>query len=188
LIYMILGCLAFVFLVIFDLNKIILFNKIFNLFFPIGIVVLGISTVAILFGDFESFYVSIYLRWFFGLMSLISLLLMLYCLFLALPFAKTYQELEKENTVIDTGVYALCRHPGVIWVFLFYVFLGLASAKVMMLGAALVWNAMNVLYVFVQDRFIFPQMLTGYQSYQERVPFIIPNADSIRNYLSLRKH
>lgn len=184
LIYIITGCLSFIFLLMFDLNKIIFFNKKINILFPIGIFILGSSAIGILIGSFAEFDIFVYWRLFFGAVSVLTLLLLLYTLFIALPFNKTYKEVEKENAVIDAGMYALCRHPGVIWFFLLFVSLGMASAKVMMLWAALIWSVMNIIYVYVQDRFIFPKTLPGYSQYQKRVPFIIPSLISIKNCVS----
>jgi protein-S-isoprenylcysteine O-methyltransferase Ste14 len=101
-------------------------------------------------------------------------------LFFWLPFKKTYVTTDQTNTVVSTGMYALCRHPGAIWVCLFYLFLWLASGKLMMLWAGAIWTLINILYIYVQDRWIFPHILTGYNLYQQEVPFLIPNNKSIK--------
>jgi len=173
--FLVLGCIAFIFLYIFDLNKIFFFNKYINICFALGCVLLVVSTVGILLSDPNTFAVSILLHMFFGLLSSISLLLMLYSLFFALPFSKTYIVLEKGNAVVDTGMYALCRHPGVIWFFFFYLFLFLASGKMMIMWSGIAWTAMDIIHVYVQDNWLFPKALAGYDHYKIKVPFLIPN-------------
>lgn len=142
------------------------------------------STMGILLGSFENFEVSISLQLFFGAMSISSLLLIIYSLFFALPFGKTYIEVEKGNTVVDTGMYALCRHPGVIWFFFFYLFLWLASGKMMIMWAGIIWTGMDIVHVYVQDRWLFPKNLNGYDSYKHKVPFLVPNLASIKKSIS----
>ncbi len=174
------GCLSFIFFYLFDLNKIFLIHKWISIFFAIGVVLLTVSTMALWFGNFmipEIFYP---MQWLWGALSFISLSLMIYTLFLGIPFTKTYIEFNKENFVVDTGVYALCRHPGVIWFFFFYLFLWLASGKIILMWAAIVWTFMDIIYVYVQDRWLFPKTLIGYDAYKSSVPFLIPDLVSIR--------
>lgn len=183
MIFIVLGCLAFVFLYLFDLNKILLLNNYFNVFFAMGIFLLVFSTLGILRGNFNSFEVSIYFRLLWGALSLISMLLMLYSLFFALPFSNTYLKVEKTNAVVDTGMYSLCRHPGVIWFFFFYLFLSLASGLKMMILAGIIWTIMDVVHVYVQDRWLFPKAMPGYGQYKCKVPFLIPNVCCVKRIL-----
>lgn len=182
MIFIFTGCLVFIFFYIFDLNKIKYLNKNINIYFVAGIVLLVASTVGILFENHKYFEVSIPLKLLFGTLSIGSLLLLLYTLFAALPYSKTYLEVE-QGTVIDRGMYAFCRHPGVIWFFLFYLFLWLASGKMMMMWAGIVWTIMDIIYVYVEDRWFFPKTLNGYDRYKLEVPFLIPNLASIKKYI-----
>ena len=184
MIFIIIGCIAFIFLYIFDLNKIVFLHRNINICFAVGLLLLVFSTMGILLGSFENFEVSISLQLFFGAMSISSLLLIIYSLFFALPFGKTYIEVEKGNTVVDTGMYALCRHPGVIWFFFFYLFLWLASGKMMIMWAGIIWTGMDIVHVYVQDRWLFPKNLNGYDSYKNKVPFLVPNLASIKKSIS----
>jgi len=181
------GCLAFIFLYIFDLNKVYHLHNGINICFALGIVLLAISTMGLLFAAPESFPVYFPLRMIFGLLSALSFFLILHALFFALPFKKTYIETNNKNMVIDKGMYALCRHPGVLWFFLFYIFLWLASGKMTVLWAGLVWTLMDIIHVYVQDRWLFPITLDGYDLYRERVPFLIPTFDSIKQFVITRK-
>ncbi len=178
--YILAGCAAFVFLYIFDLNKIFGFHRFFNLFFGIGIVMLGVATLGVSLRGEQDFFFPGALHIFFWILALGSFGLLLYALFFALPFSKTYVELNKANQVIDSGMYALCRHPGVIWFFMMYMFLWLASGRWLVLLAGLIWTVMDVIHVYVQDRWIFPKTLEGYDKYQQRTPFLIPNRSSLK--------
>ncbi len=73
---------------------------------------------------------------------------------------------------------------GVIWFFFFYLFLGLAFNNKVLLTATLVWTFLDIVYVYAQDRWIFPIMLEGYYTYKKQVPFLIPNFTSFRNCIS----
>jgi hypothetical protein len=90
MIYIAIGCLASVFLYAFDLNKIIFLHKNINICFAIGIALLAVSTTGVLFSNYKSFEVPVPSQLFFGLLSIIAMLLTLYSLFFALPFGKTY--------------------------------------------------------------------------------------------------
>ncbi len=181
MVFIVLGCLAFILFYIFDINKIKFRSKYINMCFAAGLVILGFCTVAILLGDYELINFHFKLIWAF--MAIITLILMLSTLFFWLPFGETYIRTEQSN-VVSTGMYALCRHPAVIWFCFFYLFLWLTSGNIMILWAGIVWTVMDIIYVYIQDRWIFPRILTGYNIYQQRVPFLIPNMKSIKNCIA----
>lgn len=176
------GCIAFGFLYIFDFNKIKFRYKHLNVCFLIGVLLLCFSTLGVL-SNFAAVPVRLPLNLFFWLLAFFSLTLLFYSLFFALPFKKTYVSKKKDNIVIDTGMYALCRHPGVIWFFFFYLFLWLASGIEIMMWAWLIWTFMDIVHVYVQDRWIFPKGLTGYGQYKDQTPFLIPSVTSIKQSL-----
>ncbi|NLV15695.1 MAG: hypothetical protein GXY50_00605 [Syntrophomonadaceae bacterium] len=185
--FLVLGCLAFVFFYIFDLNKLFSWHKRLNIFFAIGIAVLAVSTVGALFSGPRLFEFSFAIRLLWGSLSIITLLLVPYTLFFALPFTQTYLETANQNTVIDTGMYALCRHPGVLWFLLFYLFLWLTSGKALVLWGGLLWTLMDIIHVYVQDRWVFPKIIIGYDQYKDKVPFLIPDRNSIRQAITTFK-
>lgn len=182
MIYIIIGSLAFILFLVFDINKIKYFYKPLNFCFAAGLLILTICTSNILFGNYEGRQVSYLWKIIWSFMAFLTLMLGFSSLFLFIPFKRTYTEVE-QSKVITTGAYGLCRHPGVFCFILFYLFLWLASGKTMMLWAGIIWNTMNVLYVYVQDKWIFPKMLIGYEHYQATVPFLIPNKDSIKKFI-----
>ncbi len=183
-IFISIGCLAFIFFLIFDLNKIAHYHRYLNLSFILGILLLLFCSAAILFNNNSQ--ISTPWRCLTGLLALLFLVLLFYTLFGAIPFKKTYIKTNR-NTVVRTGMYALCRHPGVLWFFFFYLFLGLTAGNRLMLIAALVWTCIDVLYVCIQDRWIFPLVLEDYHTYQNAVPFLIPDMTSFRNFIHYRE-
>jgi hypothetical protein len=91
---------------------------------------------------------------------------------------------ENKLQVCSKGVYALCRHPGG-WCFLFlYLFLWLYAPSVQMLTAAIVFPGLNFLYIWVQDCYLFPKYIEGYDSYKQLVPFLFPTGHSLRRFLN----
>lgn len=187
MVFILTGCLAFIFLYIFDLNKVRFLKKGLNISFTAGLTLLAASTTGILLGDYGGFVVSTSLKVLFGVLSIGSLFMLLYTLFAALPFGLTYMEAELGNTVVDRGMYALCRHPGVIWFFFFYLFLWLASGKMLMLWAGVIWTIMDIIHVYIEDRWFFPASLRGYDDYKKAVPFLIPNPASIKKCMALKQ-
>lgn len=179
MIFIIVGCLAFLVMSIFDLNQIYWCDHRLNHAFSIGMGILVVATLGVLVGDYGGYLVPGLWQVIFGIMALISLFLLLGTLFFWLPFNDTYLDTARDKKVINTGMYALCRHPGVIWFFTLYIFLWLATGKTMVLWAAIIWTATDVLYVFVQDSWFFPKTLAGYKKYQAEVPFLVPSRDSL---------
>ena len=106
--------------------------------------------------------------------------LLIYSLFFALPFEKTYTEQTSGNHVYSGGVYALCRHPGILWFFGMYLLLGLAALPSGMIVNCLVFSALDLAYAWFQDRITFPKTFCDYTQYQKSVPFLIPTKASIR--------
>ena len=105
-------------------------------------------------------------------------LLLIYTLFFALPVKEAYACPGEKRRVCTTGVYALCRHPGVLWFAGVYVCLW--GAEGIPLGLVLLLNALNVGLVWFEDRCVFPDVLEGYDTYQRETPFLIPTGKSIR--------
>jgi len=117
-----------------------------------------------------------YVGWpLFGLASLA----MIYSLFLEIPFKQTYIAESAGNKLVTTGTYALVRHPGVLWYALVLISLIFVSRRQLMLFAAPIWFLMDVLYVWLQDRFFFPRMFLDYPRYQHETPMLIPNRTSL---------
>jgi protein-S-isoprenylcysteine O-methyltransferase Ste14 len=114
----------------------------------------------------------------------LSILALIYSLFLEIPFKQTYVAEGTGNKLVTTGTYALVRHPGVLWYALGLISLIFISASQPMLFAAPVWFLMYILYVWLQDRFFFPRMFPDYGRYQRETPMLVPNRASISRCLT----
>jgi len=180
MLYVLLGCVGFLFFYLFDLNKIKFIHRIVNLLFPLGLVFLVYATLGIMRDFAPSFGFPLPIRILFGIVAAVSLMMQFYVLFFALPFKKTYWFDGNVQHVIYAGVYGVCRHPGVPCFFFFYLFLWLTTGIHMILWAGLVWTVMDVIHVYVQDRWMFPKTLKDYETYKQYTPFLIPTRHSLR--------
>jgi len=109
----------------------------------------------------------------------VALLLLVYSLFIDIPAHESYVGVSTGRVPVKTGTYALVRHPAVLWYGLLLVSLILVSKARLLLIAAPVWFLMDVLYVVVQDRFLFAKMFVGYDAYRRETPMLIPTKRSV---------
>ncbi|MGI5894503.1 MAG: hypothetical protein ACOX6P_07925 [Candidatus Merdivicinus sp.] len=145
--------------------------------------------------DFSSLLVEKW-RFLFLFPAILCLLLLIYTIFFALP-ANGSSPFPPDSSadamipLVQTGVYALCRHPGVLWLSGFYLSLwGFCGG--FRTGIAAIWfSVLDLLYVGWQDRFVFPKTIRSYASYQLSTPFLIPSRSSLlccfRDYFPVRK-
>jgi len=118
----------------------------------------------------------------------VSLSLLVYSLFIKLPFQKTYVATGVGDKLVTTGVYALVRHPGVLWSTLFMLSLIPVSRSSLLLIAAPIFILLDILLVVIQDRFVFGRMFDGYDNYRQKTPMLLPNRRSVNAFLhSLRQ-
>lgn len=128
---------------------------------------------------------SIWLGW--ALLS-VSTLLFLCSLFISLPFRKTYLATGVGEKLITGGLYALTRHPGVLWYILLMLSLILVSKSALLLIAAPIFILVDIAAVVLQDMFFFGRMFADYESYRRQTPMLVPNRKSIRAFInSLRQ-
>lgn len=117
----------------------------------------------------------------------ISLFLLTYSLFINLPFHKTYVTTGVGDKLIKTGLYALVRHPGVHWFILVLLSLILVSKSSLLLIASPIWILLDILLVFIQDKFFFGRMFEGYDTYRQETPMLVPNRRSISAFVNSLK-
>ncbi len=127
---------------------------------------------------------SIWLGW---VLLITSLILLAYSLFVNLPFRKTYIAAGVGNRLITTGLYAMVRHPGVIWFILFMLSLILVSKSSLLLIAAPIFILLDIVLVIVQDKFFFTRMFADYITYQRETPMLMPNRQSINAFVNSLK-
>lgn len=151
--------------------------------FPLGSVMCAGSTVWLAVDCAPEAY-TVWRLAVFGFPAAVFAALLVHALFFALPAAETYGLNGGRTAVCDSGVYALCRHPGVWW--FAFLYLSLSGMGVLPLPAALVFAAANFLYAAAQDKWVFEKTLAGYAAYKKRVPCFVPNAASVRRWIGGR--
>lgn len=110
-------------------------------------------------------------------------LLLAYSLFVEIPFAATYARPGVGTQLVTSGTYALVRHPSVLWLGLGLAGLVLVSRGPLMLIAAVVWLALDVVCAWLQEAFLFCRMFPGYAAYQRTTPMLVPTRQSIARCL-----
>ena len=179
MIYVLLGAFSFALFLLFDVKK-AQGSRLAFFWFVVAALLLFVSTAMLLapaFGSARALWRTV-----FGVLAVGWFAVYLYVLFGALPAKQAYG--EKPLAVVKTGPYALCRHPGG-WCFLFlYGCLYLFAGGTEMLLGAILFPALNFLYIWVEDTYLFPQYIAGYADYQREVPFLLPNRRSIRAFLN----
>ena len=177
---LLLGMLGFLLFFLYDVNSFTWRSRLLHKSFALGVTLLAAATVldlaaALRMGVFSGLKDLILL-----VAGALCLAALVYCLFFALPFAETYQDTDGPPAVCDRGVYALCRHPGVLCMLGMYLFWGLGALPATMLRNGLIFSGFNTVYVCFQDRMTFPRTFPDYPDYQKNVPFLIPTGASIR--------
>lgn len=185
---LILGITAFGLYFLYDINSFTGKNRIFHSFFLIGTLLILAATVLDLLDCLKAAAFRGPLDWLLLILGGGWFAALIYCLFFALPFEQTYTDQTTGNHVYDGGVYALCRHPGILCFFFMYLMLGLAGLPGALLLHGMVFSLLNLCYAWFQDRITFPKTFCDYEAYRHRVPFLIPTPASIRMALRTLPH
>jgi protein-S-isoprenylcysteine O-methyltransferase Ste14 len=181
--YILTGGIAFVFLFLFDIYTLTNKGAKKKLF---GILGLGLFIYSALMVTFTSpkAYLPLALRIIAFILWLCTSFLLIYSLFLELPFVKTYGKKQHNNELVDTGTYALCRHPGVLWFGLMFFFFYLTTGALQLVWAGIIWTSIDVFHVYLQEKLFFPKMFPRYKDYMRDVPMLIPTGQSIKKCIS----
>lgn len=116
-----------------------------------------------------------------GVSAGVFFLLLVYSLFLEVPFLHTHPAAAAGRTVVSEGTYALTRHPGVLFLFFFHASLVAVRGSRPLLLALPVWTLANVALVGIEDAVLFPRIFgSAYDDYKKSVPFILPTPGSLR--------
>jgi protein-S-isoprenylcysteine O-methyltransferase Ste14 len=62
----------------------------------------------------------------------------------------------------------------------FYFSLWLALSGPLLLIAGILFSLLNLIYIILQDRWIFMEIFPDYGEYKKTTPFLIPNSRSLR--------
>ncbi|MGI6028440.1 MAG: hypothetical protein ACOX81_03395 [Candidatus Heteroscillospira sp.] len=178
MLYVLLACLSFGPLYLFDALKLRGGGR-YGWLFLLGCAGILAGTVGAFFTGAPRFILPGVLPVICGAMTLVFAGMLLWALFFSLPFERTYVE-GISGTVVNTGLYALCRHPGVLFFAGMYICAWLVSGRDAMLICSLCLILCDLLHVWIQDRYYFPKTLAGYGAYCLETPFLIPNTASVR--------
>lgn len=178
--YVGLGIIVFGLYVLYDVNSVLWNQRILHASFFAGTILLaGVTVWQVADAVQAGFFGNQSIIWL--VFAVIFLILLIYTLFFALPFDETYIKSDSGKAIVyDKGMYAVCRHPGVLWLFLFYLCLGGAFYPSDVLKAGMFYSLLDLLYVVLQDFWTFPKTFEDYESYKKSTPFLIPTPGSIR--------
>ena len=107
------------------------------------------------------------------LTSAASASLLLWSVFFEIPGAGKRRGLSPSE-VYDKGTYSLCRHPGFWWFSFLALSLGLLKGIFAYSLTIFLMIVLDLLLIFIQDRYTFPKIFGGYGEYKKRVPFLFP--------------
>ena len=173
MISLLLGITAFALYILYDINSFTRKLRFVHAFFLLGTVLLGIATALDMWQAWKAGAFSGALDTVLMIGAVLFFAALIYSLFFALPFKETYTEQEGNDRVYSGGVYALCRHPGILCFFGMYLLLGLAALPTGMIVNCLIFSALDLGYAWFQDRITFPKTFCDYTDYQKNVPFLI---------------
>jgi len=181
MIYLGLGVFGFILLLLFDICS-LTEKSIIKYFFAISGFGLIIISSAFLLRLNSDITFSFSIRIFSLTIAILSLLLLIYSVFIEVG-KNTYQY-KNESKLITTGTYALSRHPGVLWFLFVYLFGAVYFQNYFILYAGLIWTGINIIYVSIQERFIFTKLFDNYGSYIETTPMFLPSSKSLERCIT----
>ena len=182
--YLIFGILGFALLLMFDICSLCDKNYLKYFFGISGFLLIFISSILIVIESSSILEINSLVRVISLVLALISLVLLIYSVFIEVG-KKTY-EVENQHALVTDGTYALSRHPGVLWMLLLYIFGAIFFQNLLAIYAALIWTFANIIYVSIQERFIFHRIFDNYDKYRESTPMILPNYESIEKFITTK--
>lgn len=175
--YSIIGAFSYILFYIYDINEIKKFHKILKGTFILGLIIQIGATIGIIFDNLEYFKISIW-----GIaIAIFGITFLIYALFFALPFKETYIKIGEKRTVYSKGLYAMSRHPGVIFYIIFYFGLVILQPNILTISTYIIWSLLNIGYIIFQDLWTFPRAFDDYHKYRQNTPFLIPTIKSIKS-------
>lgn len=184
MIYLAFGIVGFVLLLLFDISSLLKKNYLKYIFGISGFLLIFGSSIMIVIDSSHFLKIDLLYRTISLVFALISLWLLIYSVFIEVG-KKTYQ-IEGKHTLVTSGTYSLSRHPGVLWMLLLYIFGAIFFQNLLAFYAALIWTFTNIIYVVIQERFIFHRIFDNYDKYRESTPMIFPNYDSIEKFITTK--
>ena len=187
MLYIAIGALGFIVIHLFDLVSLKRVPRVKPIIWASGSGLLIYSLVEICLWP-DKLLLPAWLTWLgWGILAVSSSFL-IHSLFVSLPFRKTYVATGVGDRLITAGVYALVRHPGVIWFALVMLSLIPVSRSRLLLIAAPTFILLDIVLVVIQDRFVFGRMFKEYEAYRQETPMLWPLRRSINAFLrSIRR-
>ena len=169
---LLLGVAAYLLYYIYDINSVKWKKRFIRSFFLIGSIFLVSSTIYHLYLNWH--LDNLIYRHAFLILILGFLGLLIYTLFFAIPFKETYVDENNMRLAYTKGMYALCRHPGMIWYT--FLYLSIWGFNWNLRGGIFfgVVTILDLIYIILQDYYIFPRTFSNYADYKKKVPFLIP--------------
>jgi len=186
MIYIVMGSLGFLVIHLFDIISLKRIPGAKPLTWILGSGLLAYSLIMICLAS-DKLPLPIWSTWLGWALLSVSLFLLIYSLFITLPFRKTYITTGVGDKLITTGLYALVRHPWVHCFTLLLLSLVLVSKSSLLLIASPILILLNILLVVIQDKFFFGKMFDGYDCYRKETPMLVPNRGSINAFINCLK-
>jgi len=111
-------------------------------------------------------------------LALASAALMAKALFFSLP-PNAYAASVQIRCTYARGMYALCRHPGVLWYCLMFASLAIMLRTPAATAGCCILCIGDIAYMVFQDVWSFPRIFCDYAEYQRNVPFFLPTRASV---------
>ncbi len=110
-------------------------------------------------------------------------LLLLYTTFLE-PYRSRPRHTERdrqESPVIVTGTFALSRHPDTLWLIGWLISFAVALPTQETPCLLVIWMLLKLVFSAIQDRWLYPSILEGYEGYRREVPYLLPTKRSMKH-------
>lgn len=181
MVYILIGCLSFVLLLLFDVMS--MKNKIVEkyIFAFLGISLLICCSLMIILLP-SNMVVNDVIRSICLPLTILFSGLLVYSVFIEVG-GNTYQKIA-EPSLVTNGTYSLVRHPGVLWFFLAYTFGAILLANRTLLLAAFVWGLVNLIYTLIQEYIVLRRIFSSYKEYSMKTPMFFPNFTSIKSFMT----
>lgn len=180
-----LGALAFGMMALSDYAQVLRGKRGAGILFPLGGAFLALSTVVLAADAWRRhIHGGWSLVWAAG--ALVMLGLLVYTLFFALPAggsSVTTADKDVLRPLVNTGVFALCRHPGVLFLGGFYACLWGALGGWALGIAFFLFTALDAAYAAWQGARVFPRSIRDYAAYCAETPRFLPTLRSFRRCL-----
>jgi len=186
MIYIAIGCLGFLIIHLFDIVSLkrVPAAKPFTWTLGSGLLLYALTMVCL---QKDQLLLPTWSAWLGWALLAISFSLLIYSLFINLPFRKTYIITGVGDKLITTGLYALVRHPGVLWFILVMLSLLLISRSGLLLVAAPIFILLDIGLVIIQDKLFLGRMFAGYADYRRQTPMLVPNRQSLNTFFNSLK-